>query len=168
MSAFVERLVEDFADKEFAHGYMEDHGNSIIAAQIKVLREQRGLSQEELAVLAGMKQERISKLENVTYDAWTVKTLRKLAEAFDVHLKVQFVPFSEAVMDVVNLDRKRLQVAPREKDLKHFGQRSLIKRDGKWNSIDIGHLATVHEMAPQATVDPSGRDWQPLTIRAVR
>ena len=79
MNELVERLTDEFSDKEYAHAYIEEHGNMILAAQIKALREQRGLTQARLAELAGMKQERISALENVEYDAWTVKTLRKLA-----------------------------------------------------------------------------------------
>jgi transcriptional regulator with XRE-family HTH domain len=36
-----------------------------IAAQIKVLREQRGWTQKELADVSGMKQERICALEDI-------------------------------------------------------------------------------------------------------
>lgn len=163
MSMFADRLVDDFADKEFAHGYMQDHGNAVIAAQIKALREQRGLSQEALAQLAGMKQERISKLENVDYDAWTTKTLRKLAEAFDVHLKVTFVPFSEAIMDVVNLRRERLEVVPRTVDLAKLTEKHLYNCDGVWKAIDKNHLAPVTPIASRTPVDPTVRGWQILT-----
>lgn len=163
MSTFADRLVDDFADQEFAHGYMQDHGNAVIAAQIRALREQRGLSQEALAQLAGMKQERISMLENLDYDAWTVKTLRKLAEAFDVHLKVAFVPFSEGIMDAVNLRRERLEVAPRTVDLARLAEKHLYHRDDVWTAIDRGHLALVSDMTSRTPVDPTVRGWQRLT-----
>lgn len=162
MSTFADRLVDDFADKEFAHGYMGDHGNSRIAAQIKVLREQRGLTQAALAELSGMRQERICALENIDYEGWTVKTLRKLAEAFDVHLKVAFVPFSEGIMDVVNLSRERLEVASREEDLAEFSGKLLSLRDGTWKALDGAHLAPVAPMAPRAPLDPSARGWQEM------
>src|SRR5512139_1203347 len=100
MSQFVERLTKEFADKDYAHAYMESHTSSRIATQIKVLREQRGLTQAELAELSNMKQERICALEDVDYDAWTIKTLRKLARAFDTHLQVSFIPFSRGILDV--------------------------------------------------------------------
>lgn len=160
MSTFADRLVEDFADKEFAHGYMGDHGNSRIAAQIKVLREQRGLTQAALAERAGMKQERVCALENVDYEGWTVKTLRKLAEAFDVHLKVAFVPFSEGIMDAVNLSREQLQVASREDDLQEFSLKLLSLRDGTWKALDGAHLAPVTTIVPKTPVDPSAKGWQ--------
>jgi transcriptional regulator with XRE-family HTH domain len=162
MSTLAERLIEDFADKDFAHGYMEDHGNAVIAAQIRALREQRGLSQKALAELAGMKQASISRLEDVDYDAWTVKTLRKLAEAFDVHLKVAFAPFSESILDVTNLNRDALQVRPREEDLAAFREHHLCKRDGQWRAIPRNHLATVKPIASSSPVDPSRGGWQTL------
>lgn len=162
MSTFAERLIEDFADKDFAHGYMEDHGNAVIAAQIKTLREQRGLSQKALAELAGMKQASISRLENVEYDAWTVKTLRKLAEALDVHLQVAFVPFSTAILDVVNLSREALQVPPREADLALFREQYLCQRDGQWKAINRDHLATVRPVTSTGPLAPSRGGWQTL------
>jgi len=160
MSTFADRLVEDFADKEFAHGYMEDHGNAVIAAQIKALREQRGLTQAQLAALADMRQERVCALENVEYDAWTVKTLRKLAEAFDVHLKVCFTPFSEAIMDVVNLKKSRLEVADRETDLGNFKQLTLRYLNDNWKAIDGRHLSAVRPIASRTPVDPTVGGWQ--------
>lgn len=160
MSTFADRLVNDFADKEFAHGYMQDHGNVVIAAQIKALREQRGLSQEALAQLAGMKQERISTLENVEYDAWTIKTLRKLAEAFDVHLKVAFVPFSEGIMDAVNLRRERLEVVSREEDLAQFRGLRKVHSNGEWKAINGNHLSIVRPLPAAAPVNPTLPGWQ--------
>lgn len=167
MSTFAERLVADFGDKEFAHGYMEDHGNAVIAAQIKALREQRGLTQAQLAELAGMKQERICALENVDYDAWTVKTLRKLADAFDVHLKVSFVPFSQGIMDIVNLRREKLEVLPREEDLAQFCERRLFHHGDEWKALDRKHLASVRNLTCSTPVDPTTPGWQRLdgTVR---
>jgi transcriptional regulator with XRE-family HTH domain len=162
MSTLAEQLISEFADKEYAHGYMEEHGNAIIAAQIKALREQRGLTQTQLAELAGMKQERICALESVDYGAWTVKTLRKLAKAFDTDLRVSFAPFSEGIMEIVNLSRERLQVRPREEDLQRFAQCTLFQRDGKWTKTDGGHLAVVKTMTARAPVDPTGGAWQVL------
>lgn len=134
MKELGERLSEEFADKEYAHAYAEEYGNLFIAAQIKALREQRGLTQAQLAESAGMKQERISALENVDYDAWTVKTLRKLARTFDAHLRVSFVPFSHAILDVVNFSRDRLTVIPREADLDRFRKHKIIRAGGGMES----------------------------------
>ena len=111
------KLRERFKDVEYAHSYMETFINAAIATQIKVLREQRGLTQGELAELTSMKQERISVLENVDYGTWNVKTLRRLAEAFDVVLKVSFETFGQAIDEVGSFSREALQRTAREEDL---------------------------------------------------
>lgn len=164
MNELVERLTDEFSDKEYAHAYMEEHGNMILAAQIKTLREQRGLTQTKLAQLAGMKQERISALENVDYDAWTVSTLRKLAEAFDTGLQVSFVPVSSAIMSVVNISKSNLEVSPREDDLESFRKHKIIMSSGHWKAIDKSYLATVETLAPRQTVEPvqPKHSWQRL------
>lgn len=112
------KLRSRFNDAEYAHAYMETFFNAAIATQIKVLREQRGLTQGELAELTSMKQERISVLENVDYGTWNVKTLRRLAEAFDVVLKVSFETFGHAIEEVSAFSRETLQRSPRVEDLR--------------------------------------------------
>lgn len=111
------KLRAQFKDAEYAHAYMETFFNAAIATQIKVLREQRGLTQGELATLTSMKQERISVLENVDYGTWNVKTLRRLAEAFDVVLKVSFETFGQGIDEVGSFSRAALQRPSRAEDL---------------------------------------------------
>lgn len=163
MSEFVESLVEQFADKEYAHAYLEEHGNMLLAAQIRALREMRGLKQAELAELAGMKQERISALENVEYDAWTVKTLRKLAEAFDTGLQVSFVPISQSIMNVVNVSPDTLKVVSRTEDLESFRLHKIVMRQGQWRSVDPRYLGSVTPIAPQQPIAPTKQGWQQLS-----
>ena len=81
------------------------------AIQVHALREQEGWTQAELADRAGMRQARISLLESLDYEgSVNVKTLVKLAAAFDVALMVRFVPFSELVDWATNLSDERLAV----------------------------------------------------------
>lgn len=120
MKELVKTLVNEFEDKEYAHAYMEEFSNMAIAAQIKVLREQRGWTQAQLADAAKMKQERISALENVDYDAWTVKILRRLAKAFDLTIKISFEKFSDSISDISKLNAESLKRASRVQDLKEF------------------------------------------------
>jgi transcriptional regulator with XRE-family HTH domain len=120
MKELVKTLVTEFSDKEYAHAYMEDFSNIAIAAQIKVLREQRDWTQKQLADAAEMKQERISVLEDVNYDAWTIKTLRKLAKAFDLTVKISFEKFSSGILDVSKMSSESLKRTSREDDLREF------------------------------------------------
>lgn len=118
MSELAENVRKEFLkDKEYAHAYMEEFENSYIATQIKVLREQNDLTQNELAELAEMKQERISVLENVNYSSWSINTLRKLARAFDLVLHVSFENFGDEIKAITSLNREGLSRIAREKDL---------------------------------------------------
>jgi transcriptional regulator with XRE-family HTH domain len=101
-------LREDFQDKAYAQAYAEDFLNAAIATQIKVLREDRGLTQSQLADLAGMKQSRISVMEDVNYGSWNLKTLLRLAAAFDVALNVSFESFGKVIRDATSFSRTAL------------------------------------------------------------
>lgn len=98
-----------FRDKQYRHAYVDDFLNASIATQIKVLREQRGWSQKELADRADMLQPRISILEDINYSSWSIKILRKIAEAFDLTLCVSFESFGKRVKDIEGFSRKALE-----------------------------------------------------------
>lgn len=82
-------------NKEYRGSFVASQISNTIAAQIFSLREERGWKQAEVAAKAGMKQSRISDLEDPNYENYETKTLVKLAAAFDVGLVIRFVPFSE-------------------------------------------------------------------------
>lgn len=117
MSEFENKLIEEFKDKEYADAYVEEFLNQYIATQIKVLREQRNLTQVQLAEKANMQQVRISVLENVDYESWSIKTLKTLAEAFDVTLNVSFDTFSSTIKRMEGFSRESLERLSREDDL---------------------------------------------------
>jgi transcriptional regulator with XRE-family HTH domain len=62
-----------------------------VGIQIARLREQRGLSQTQLAARAGMSAPKISVLECSPKDA-KLSTLLRIARAMGLGLKVEFVP----------------------------------------------------------------------------
>ena len=109
MSELVDKLRAEFQDEEYRRAYADECLDTMIATQIKVLREQRGMTQGELAVAAGMKQPRIPLLEDATYSNWSINTLKRFAKAFDVALSVKFETFSRVVSDLENLSRESLQ-----------------------------------------------------------
>jgi transcriptional regulator with XRE-family HTH domain len=90
--------------KFFRRRYRDIFATSITgttAAQIRSMREKEGWSQEELAQKTGMGQARISLLENPNYQNLSLKTLKRIANVFDVALVVRFEPFSRlfAIID---------------------------------------------------------------------
>lgn len=66
-----------------------------VPTQIRVLREHRGWTQQELADKTRMLQPRISAMEHSGGSKLNLETLRRVASAFDCGLLVRFVPFSE-------------------------------------------------------------------------
>lgn len=163
MNELANKLLAEFEDKEYAHAYMESHVVSRIAAQIHALRKQRKWSQVQLANKANLAQERVSKIESADFDSLTLKTLRKFSEAFDVHLNVEFVPFSEGILDVLNIDPKRLEVRGREEDLK--GLRLRESMDGEWKVVKPCHLYVVATVTGPLNVEQG--IWQEIPLRNV-
>src|SRR5208282_3355887 len=104
------QFIDHRDDKAYRLAYADESLNISIATQIKVLREQRVLKQGELAALAAMKQSMISRYENVNYSSWSINTLKKLAEAFDVVLDVRFRSFRDLVILTQEFNRESLQV----------------------------------------------------------
>jgi transcriptional regulator with XRE-family HTH domain len=102
-------IPEDFFDVEYLYAYAEDFLNTKIATQIRVLREQRGLTQEELAQKIGTKQPGIARLENVNYSAWKVETLKKLAPALGVIFVCGFVSLRTFLDETEKFGRKLLE-----------------------------------------------------------
>jgi transcriptional regulator with XRE-family HTH domain len=106
----------ELRDPEYSEGYAESFLNSYIATQIKVIREQRQMTQADLAGKIGTTQTGISRVENVNYTSWNIRTLIKIARAFAVRLHVSFEPFGTLPEEVVRFSRESLERAERASD----------------------------------------------------
>jgi transcriptional regulator with XRE-family HTH domain len=88
-----------------------------IAKQLRVNRDERHLTQAQLAEKAAMKQSRISELEGMNYSSWSISTLERLAEALGVGFKYAFVGWGELVPEIAGgLSREALYVPSLETD----------------------------------------------------
>lgn len=165
MKSFVERLVKDFEDREYAHSYMEAHAVSRIAAQIFALRKDRGWSQKQLAEKAGIAQERVSKIESADFESLTMKTLQKFSAAFDVNLFIHFETFSAGIMDVANLGADALRTPARDADLREFKTRRVLEGcDGVWKAVGQTFVIQIKDRQSAVTPSPGSvaptPDWQ--------
>ena len=88
---FQSRLRKDLKDPEFKMHYQEERQALKLAMKIAELRDQKGLSQQELAKLMGTSQQAISRIESGEYEGFTLKTLEKIAEATGMRVKIEFV-----------------------------------------------------------------------------
>jgi HTH-type transcriptional regulator / antitoxin HipB len=109
-------LADKFEDREYREAYADDYLNTFIATQIKVLREQRKLSQEQLGKLIGTQQPGISRLENVNHSDWHTETLKKLAHALDVRLRISFETYGDLLNESTRFRRNTLERPEFDKD----------------------------------------------------
>lgn len=91
------KLFTKLADKKYRHLFVTSQINKLIPYQMRGLRARRDLTQAALAELAETTQTVISRIENNGATNLSVKTLLKLAEAFDVALVVRFEPIDRFI-----------------------------------------------------------------------
>ena len=83
--------------RPFRRAYVKEQIKQGIPAQIRAMREARGMKQSELASLTGKAQSNIARIEDPQYGKFTLQTLLEIADAFDVWLSVEFVSFAEGL-----------------------------------------------------------------------
>ena len=115
MSSTAKKIWKSFQSKKYRHAYVSAHVADTIAAQIFSLRKINKWSQQKLADKVGMKQSRISALENSVFDNVTIGTLKRLSEAFNVALTVRFISFGELANWISNMSKDKISV-PSYKD----------------------------------------------------
>jgi transcriptional regulator with XRE-family HTH domain len=96
-------------DEEYRYAYAEDFLNTFVATQIRVLREQRGMTQGQLAEKIGTKQAGVSRYENVNHSSWKTDTLRTIARALGVRLKITFEPFGSLLDEAGSFSAESLR-----------------------------------------------------------
>ena len=139
MSALLEELRKDFkANPEAPYVYAETFVNAHTAAQIKTIREQREMSQQDLADKIGTKQSGISRLENANYSTWKVETLRKIARAYGLWLDIQFKEFGDLPPRVENFRKENLLRSKFEED-QIFNPKQPEVRRKRSAADDIGY-----------------------------
>ena len=106
---------KDFENKEYREGIVDSMIHIGIAFQIKALRKRQNLTQRQLGERIGGPQNIVSRYENAKYAGFTIKTLQRLATAFDVALIVKFATFDELDELMQNRSQEILAVTSFEK-----------------------------------------------------
>ena len=101
-----DRFLAELKSKEYRDAYMESFTRQNIASQIRHLRDQRSITQKELASRSGkyVSEKKISKIENACNYKTSIQDLVDLAKAFDVALVVKLVPINEFLVRTKKLD----------------------------------------------------------------
>ncbi|MDF1591893.1 MAG: helix-turn-helix transcriptional regulator [Desulfobacterales bacterium] len=82
-------LEEQLKDPDFVERFKKAGKAWDIALQLAALREECGLSQKELANLAGTSQQQISRLESPSYEGHSLSMLRRVSEVLGATIHVQ-------------------------------------------------------------------------------
>ena len=99
MSESRNSLIEEFRDKDYRESYAEDFLHTSIAMQVRTVREQRGMTQQQLADAIKTKQTGISRIENVNNRSRNLRTLIKVAFALGCRLRVSLETFGSLITD---------------------------------------------------------------------
>ncbi|MCE2447376.1 MAG: helix-turn-helix transcriptional regulator [Candidatus Latescibacteria bacterium] len=106
----ISKIWRKLRNKEYRDGYTEAQLSIEVPFQIRAIRKARGWTQAQLAEQSGIPQARISHIEQPGRDPLSLRTLYRLAAAFDVGLLVQFVSFSELVRREAAFDPETFRV----------------------------------------------------------
>ncbi len=163
-------LIEELKDKQYRDAFVSAHIEVGIPFQIRALRRESGFTQKELADKAGVKQTWISKIENSGYADFSLKTLKKLASAFDVGLVVRFASFGELVERELNLPNTSHSVPSYEKD-PYFAEpeingpnlSSLTTSKGQGSNVMSFSNYKPPARQPTGTIGPSVASENPLS-----
>jgi transcriptional regulator with XRE-family HTH domain len=152
-----ERLLRDLRNEEFRHDYDDEFLDMHISAQIRALREDRKMTQKELADAAGTGQSKISEMES-DYHSWSLRTLRKLARAFGVRLFVSFESWGELIPHAEGFRRENL-VRPKFEDDDVFHPKAALPP-----AATVGVVkeiqAVIREPRKQTPLVRTVKDWR--------
>jgi transcriptional regulator with XRE-family HTH domain len=115
------QIPKSWIDEEFRQAYMEATVHQDIAWQIKINRENRNITQAQLAKAIGTKQSAISRVEDSEYEGRTIPTLVKIAHAFGCALRVKLIPYSTLSKEVKNTSEESFAVQSFEEEIIKIG-----------------------------------------------
>lgn len=111
------KSLKNLKSKPRRDAFVRAHVENGLAHQIRMLRERRGWTQADLAREIGARnQSTVARLEDPSYGKYSVSSLLKLANAFDVGALVKFVSFSKLLEETSDLSPAALTVLSFEEE----------------------------------------------------
>ena len=152
------RLLDELKNKKFRDAYAAEHAKTSLPIQIYTLREQRGLSQSQLAERAKTTQTVISRLEDPDYGNFTIASLLKIASALDVALLVKFVPFTRLLNEFEDASPAALAAPEFAEELPKLV--AWANKDAKDKSADSEVSGSI--AAELSGKSPEGKKWSEI------
>lgn len=103
------------------HAYVEAETVTALAHQIRIIRQQRGWTQRELAKRMNTTQAAISRLEDPSYGRISIRTLIDLSRVFDTGLSVKFISTLRMLRETWRPNVKVMRVPSFEDDATNIG-----------------------------------------------
>lgn len=119
------KRLERLKVKAYRSAVAREHVTNRVAIQLRTLRENAGLTQAELARRIGTRQSVIARLESMSYGKFSISTLQKVADYFDVVAWVEFAPWSSLLRRTADLSPKSLTPASYSEEFDVQGEPSL-------------------------------------------
>ena len=113
--SFDDYLREELKEPGFAQGFAEASEAWDMVLDLVRLREEKGLTQAQLAEMVGTKQQNIARIENPAYEGHSLSLLRRVARALGMVVHVEFVPPGQVVARELGEDRKPAPTVYRRK-----------------------------------------------------
>ena len=111
-------MLEEFANQEYRHAFVDEAIRSRITSQIGAMRKERGWDYSEFAKNINKKVSWTYRLEDPNAAFPTIPTLLEVAAALDIGLDVRFRSFSELLDDVRTLDPSSFAVPSFDAEIK--------------------------------------------------
>ena len=92
-----DRIREDLQDPEFHQGFAEANEAWDMVLELARIRQEKGLTQEQIAEMVGTKQQNIARIENPAYEGHSLGLLRRVARALGMVVRVQFIPVEQVI-----------------------------------------------------------------------
>jgi transcriptional regulator with XRE-family HTH domain len=116
INSTTKKIWKKMSSKAYRDSFVAAHVSNTVASQISALRSERKWTQGQLAEKSGMRQSRISALEDPNNENFEIKTLLRLASAFDVGLTVRFAAHSAIAEWASTISQASLRVPKFESD----------------------------------------------------
>ena len=94
-TARLRRFAQELKNRNARRHYVESYVKAGLPLQVRTMRQDREWNQTILAEKIGTTQNAVSRLESPRSNTPTIRTLLKIAKAFDVALVVRFMRFSD-------------------------------------------------------------------------
>ena len=121
------KMFRKIKDRDYRRRFIFGQIKTGIPFQLRTLRNAREMTQKDLGEAAKIPQTVVSRIENGTGENLSIKTLLKLADAFDVALVIRFEPIDKLVDWVDNLSPEAMSPEPSEKILAEAERKALAQ-----------------------------------------